>query len=138
MSFSSVQSLLTQLAWPSQALNRRGTLTWTNVLREPDFENNPVVSSAVVLVSDSQLTLRCRTAFFQGELEPLLEAKWSLNGEAKPVLVSAVRNGTPVPLNEEAIVGAFQDRVNLLGVRPQFQAFAERQPLASNPGKIAL
>ena len=65
-------------------------------------------------------------------MEPLLEASWAFDGPGEPSMVSAVLNGQPAELNEEAILGAFQDRVNLLGVRPVFQAFAPRK-VSSSP-----
>ena len=132
MPSSSIESLLSRLAWPDHALSNKGTLTWTNAVEGVPPDGHTVVSSAAVLVADSRLTLRCRSAIPGGPMEPLLEASWAFDGPGEPSMVSAVLNGQPAELNEEAILGAFRDRVNLLGVRPVFQAFAPRK-VSSSP-----
>lgn len=134
----SIESLLSKLAWPDHALSNKGTLTWTNAVEGVPPDGHTVVSSAAVLVADNRLTLRCRSAIPGGPMEPLLEASWSFNGDSAPVMEKAVLNGKPVELNEEVILGAFQDRVNLLGVSPVFQPFAPRKVSAPFSGCPAL
>ena len=131
----SIESLLSKLAWPGHALPNKGTMTWTNAVEGVPPDGHTVVSSAAILVADNRLTLRCRSAIPGGPMEPLLEAAWSFDGSSRPEMVSAVVNGQPAALDEEAIVGAFQDRVNLLGVRPVFQSFAPRKTSPASPSR---
>lgn len=126
MPHPSIQALLAELAWPEHALDRKGTLTWSAALRDAPSEGGTTLASASVLVSDTQLTLRCRSATVGGPMEPLLEAKWTFSGDSAPELASYTQMGQGQPLDEAKAIAFFQDRVNLLGVRPQFQAFAAR------------
>lgn len=135
------RALLKQLAWPEHALGNKGTMTWSAAVGEAPSENGIRLATAAILVSDNAVTLRCRSGTTTGSVEPLLEAKWSFVGEdTAPELVAFSKLGQPQSIEgdqaEADAVAFFQDKVNLLGVRPNFQAFAERKapaPKAPTP-----
>lgn len=134
MTFPSTSALLQALAWPAQALEQRGTLTW--VAATGEGATIGPVASAAVLVGNDHITLRLRATNIEGHMEPHLEAKWAIRGDEPPTMVALTRLGQERPLNEQEAIEAFQDRVNLMNVRPQFQGMAKRTtPAASTTPK---
>ena len=138
MKHPSANALLKQLAWPEHSLGNKGTMTWSAAVGEAPSENGIRISTAAILVSDNTVTLRCRSGTTTGTVEPLLEAKWSFADESsEPQLVTYRKMGESLDVGVEGqaadALAFFQDKVNLLGVRPQFQAFAPRKAAPPAP-----
>lgn len=119
--------LLQQVNWPVSHIAHKGTLTHTKAV---DSETGAlgVVTTASVLAHADKIQLRVRTTSSDGKsLFPVMDAEWVLTDNGQwAQLEKFVLNEQAQALDENRAVSMFQDHINLLGVKPQFQPFGLR------------
>lgn len=121
--YPSVEALLTALGWPTTALDQKGSMNWSKTVGDPPDR----VVSAVLLCTRSDVRCRLLSADVGGTVNPPhLETTWSFDASGVSYR-GAWEAGKPADLSEKEAMGRFQDRVNLMAVRPSFQAMGTRQ-----------
>lgn len=122
-------TLLSTLNWPENFKDNKGTLTFTkSVGADLETLNPGTVTSAAVIAHADKIQLRVRTTSNGQEIFPILDAEWRLSDDGSVAeLNKFVHNEQEQDLNENTAVGSFQDHVNALGAKPQFQGFGLRK-----------
>ena len=126
--------LLSQVNWPSAYQDHKGTMTYTRSVGEDiNTLSQGTVTTAAVLAHADKIQLRVRTTAPDGKsLFPIVDAEWVLSEDGQYATLQRFHyNERECPPNDTQAIEAFQDEVNLLGVKPQFQAFALRKPQVS-------
>lgn len=129
--------LLSQLHWPEDAINNKGVLTFSKTVGF-DLESGVLGTNttASVIVDTDSIKLRVRTTKNGETILPVLDAEWMItNDEAAFSSLSADLDNAGYKKEqdvdaeaEQEALNMFQDHVNLLAVRPQFDKFGARQP----------
>lgn len=127
-------TLLSTLNWPENFKENKGTLTFTKAI-ESDFTTlNPgTVTSAAVIAHADKIQLRVRTTTNGKEIFPIMDVEWQITADNNALLNKFVYNEQNQDFNEQIAINSFQDHVNALGVKPQFQGFGLRKTNASVP-----
>lgn len=135
--FASTAELLAALGWPANALDQKGALSWGCPVGEPP---DRVIGAAVICRADAVV---CRLRAHELDVGSLhkthLEAIWAIAPDAAPVLRSVQKAGEPVEADAATALGWFQDTVNTMCTRPEFQAMGtrDRPAQASRPRAAA-
>lgn len=129
--------LLSQLHWPEDAVNNKGVLTFSKTVGF-DLESGVLGTNttASVIVDTDSIKLRVRTTKNGETVLPVLDAQWMIaNDEVTFSSLSADLDNAGYKKEqdvgaeaEQEALNMFQDHVNLLAVRPQFDKFGAHQP----------
>lgn len=134
--FITPEALLAELGWPANALDQKGSLSWSAALGEPPDR----VMSASVICRPDAIVCRVHASPLEEPPRPHLEVQWDLAGHAPPKLRFVSQAGQPADADEATALGWFQDTVNAMNRRPVFQAMGQRvrivQPSPPRP-KVA-
>lgn len=128
-------TLLSTLNWPENFKDNKGTLTFTQAVEtDLDTLNPGTVTSAAVITHADKIQLRVRTTSNGQDIFPIMDAEWRMSDDGSVAeLNKFVHNEKEQDLNENIAIGSFQDHVNALGVKPQFQGFGLRKTTAPVP-----